>query len=100
MVGTLRMDAARHPDEPRTARLVGELSLHCESFRRWWAGQKVVDRGPGVKAPHPLIGEITLATEGRDVPGRSRPDALRLAGHARDTGQAGARSAGDVQYYS
>ncbi|MFE4831245.1 helix-turn-helix transcriptional regulator [Streptomyces sp. NPDC056672] len=41
-VGTLRMDAARNPDDTRTAELVGELSMKSEPFRRWWAVQKVV----------------------------------------------------------
>lgn len=69
LVGTLRMDAARYPDDPKTAALVGELSMKSEHFRRWWADRRVVERGHGTKTlHHPLVGEITLATEAVTFP--------------------------------
>jgi transcriptional regulator with XRE-family HTH domain len=69
-VGTLRMDAARHPDDTRTAELVGELSMKSESFRRWWAGQKVVQIGHDVKhLHHPIVGALTMRTEALTFPG-------------------------------
>jgi transcriptional regulator with XRE-family HTH domain len=69
MVGTLRMDAARHPDDQRTAALVGELSMRSEHFRRWWADRKVAQRCLGVKTfHHPLVGEITLTAEAISFP--------------------------------
>ncbi|MBM9504378.1 helix-turn-helix transcriptional regulator [Actinacidiphila acididurans] len=69
-VGMLRMDAARHPDDTRTAELVGELSMKSEPFRRWWAGQKVVQPGHDVKhLHHPLAGPLTLRTEALTFPG-------------------------------
>ncbi|QIQ02183.1 helix-turn-helix transcriptional regulator [Streptomyces liangshanensis] len=68
-VGTLRMDAARHPDDTRTAELVGELSMKSEPFRRWWAGQKVVRIGHDTKVlHHPIVGELTLRTEALTFP--------------------------------
>ncbi|MFJ9033809.1 helix-turn-helix transcriptional regulator [Streptomyces sp. NPDC102274] len=68
-VGTLRMDAARHPDDTRTAELVGELSMKSESFRRWWAVQKVVQIGHDTKVMHhPIVGELTLRTEALTFP--------------------------------
>lgn len=68
-VGTLRMDAARHPDDARTAELVGELSMKSESFRRWWAVQKVVQIGHDTKVlHHPIVGELTLRTEALTFP--------------------------------
>ncbi|MFD1522589.1 helix-turn-helix transcriptional regulator [Pseudonocardia yunnanensis] len=70
MVGTLRMDAARHPDDPKTTALVGELSMTSHDFRRWWADQKVVEFGHGNKTlRHPLVGEIHLETEAMTFPG-------------------------------
>ncbi|TXS35512.1 helix-turn-helix domain-containing protein [Streptomyces sp. uw30] len=69
-VGTLRMDAARHPDDAATAELVGELSMRSEHFRRWWAAQKVVVHGHGTKAlHHPIVGDLTLHTEALTFPG-------------------------------
>ncbi|MFC0430998.1 helix-turn-helix domain-containing protein [Kutzneria buriramensis] len=69
VVGTLRMDAARHPDDPRTAELVGELSMRSEHFRRWWADQKVVEWTYDEKIlHHPIAGTLTLATEAVTFP--------------------------------
>ncbi|MEU6345866.1 helix-turn-helix transcriptional regulator [Streptomyces sp. NPDC046977] len=69
-VGTLRMDAARHPDDPRTAELVGELSMKSERFRRWWAAQKVVRFSHHTKyLHHPVVGPLTLRTEALAFPG-------------------------------
>lgn len=68
-VGTLRMDAARHPDDTRTAELVGELSMKSASFRRWWAVQKVVQVGHETKViHHPIVGRLTLRTEALTFP--------------------------------
>jgi transcriptional regulator with XRE-family HTH domain len=75
VVGTLRMDAARYPDDPRTAELVGELSMKSEHFRRWWADQKVVEWTHDVKVlHHPIAGVLTLATEAVTFPGE--PDQI------------------------
>ncbi|MFD9738213.1 helix-turn-helix domain-containing protein [Umezawaea sp. NPDC059074] len=69
-VGMLRMDAARYPDDTRTAELVGELSMKSDPFRRWWAGQKVVQAGHDVKVlHHPVVGLLTLHTEALAFPG-------------------------------
>lgn len=70
IVGTLRMDAARHPDDSRTAELVGELSMKSERFRRWWAAQKVGELTHDVKVlHHPMVGHLTLRTEALLLPG-------------------------------
>jgi len=31
----MRMEAARKPDDPRLAELVGDLSIRDEQFRQW-----------------------------------------------------------------
>lgn len=41
VVGRLRPDAGRRPDDPLTAELVGELSLKSENFRARWAAHTV-----------------------------------------------------------
>ncbi|WP_155386163.1 helix-turn-helix domain-containing protein [Catellatospora paridis] len=60
-VAFLRMNAARHPDDPRLATLVGELSLRDPDFRRWWSSHQVAGRMFGTKTfQHPIAGRITL----------------------------------------
>jgi MmyB-like transcription regulator ligand binding domain len=41
VVSYLRMEAARKPDDPRLAELVGDLSIRDAQFRQWWAGTHV-----------------------------------------------------------
>ncbi|MET9256835.1 helix-turn-helix transcriptional regulator [Streptomyces sp. NPDC003717] len=64
MVGFLRMDAGRHPDDPRLSQLVGELSVKSEEFRRLWAAHDVKEKSHGAKRMrHPLVGDLTLSFE-------------------------------------
>ncbi|MDI2124887.1 helix-turn-helix domain-containing protein [Yinghuangia seranimata] len=67
----LRADAEQHPDDPTLAELVGELALHSEEFRTWWADPDVPAPTPyGVHAlRHPVVGELTLAYEVFHPPG-------------------------------
>lgn len=93
MVSYLRMDAGCHPDDPRLAALVGELSVKSEEFRRLWATHDVKEKSYGVKhIRHPLVGELTLNFESFRLsdgseqtlityhaePGSPSADALRL----------------------
>ncbi|MFF3714017.1 helix-turn-helix domain-containing protein [Streptomyces phaeochromogenes] len=60
-VAQLRMQAAKYPDDPRLAALVGELSVQDPHFRRWWGGHHVAARTMGTKTfHHPVAGELTL----------------------------------------
>ncbi|MFJ9282351.1 DNA-binding protein [Kitasatospora aureofaciens] len=69
-VGILRMAAGRHPHDPELVRLVGELSLGSETFRRLWAGHHVHEKNHGPKRfRHPSVGEVTLDYETFHVPG-------------------------------
>ncbi len=69
-IGALRLAAARHPDDPRMASLIGELSIQSEPFRRLWATQRVREKGHGVKRyAHPLVGPLELAYETLVLPG-------------------------------
>ena len=60
-VAALRMEAAKDPDDPELARLVGKLSLRDTDFRTWWAEHLVNTATSGTKSyRHPLVGDLTL----------------------------------------
>lgn len=66
----LRLDAGRHPDDPQTAELVGELAMKSDRFRRWWADHRVVERTWGAKRlRHPVVGDLTINYEALTLPG-------------------------------
>lgn len=71
MTAILRLDAGRHPDDSRTAELVGELSMKSEHFRRWWADHKVLGRTFGHKRfRHPLVGPLSIDYQAFTMPGQ------------------------------
>jgi Predicted transcriptional regulators len=108
IVCLLRMDAGCHPDDPRLAALVGELSVKSEDFRRLWATHDVKEKSHGVKLlRHPLVGDLALHFESFRLvgdtelalityhaePGSSSAEALRLlASWGTDATRAGASS--------
>jgi transcriptional regulator with XRE-family HTH domain len=60
-VAALRMEAARYPDDPQLATLVGELSVQDHDFRTWWAAHHVTGTSRGTKHyRHRIVGELTL----------------------------------------
>lgn len=60
-VATLRLYAGRHPDDPQFTELIGELSLHSDTFRRIWADHDVQAHTTGTKRlHHPLVGDLAL----------------------------------------
>ncbi|MFI6360751.1 helix-turn-helix transcriptional regulator [Streptomyces sp. NPDC050743] len=70
MTAILRLDAGRHPDDTRTAELVGELAMKSQCFRRWWADHRVFDRTHGRKRHHhPVVGDLTVEYEAFTLPG-------------------------------
>jgi transcriptional regulator with XRE-family HTH domain len=61
VVSYLRMEAARKPDDPRLAELVGDLSIRDAQFRQWWAGTHVAVKRRGKRSyDHPIVGQLTL----------------------------------------
>ncbi|MET9294011.1 helix-turn-helix transcriptional regulator [Streptomyces sp. NPDC003077] len=92
-VAYLRMEAGRHPDDPRLASLVGELAMKSEDFRHWWAEHPVRDKTSGIKRfHHPVVGSLELPYDTlrpaddpdqalityAPAPGSPSEDALRL----------------------
>jgi transcriptional regulator with XRE-family HTH domain len=61
VISYIRMEAARKPDDPALAELVGDLSIRDPQFRQWWAGTHVALKRRGTRTyDHPVVGEITL----------------------------------------
>lgn len=76
--GALRVDVGRHPNDVQANHLVGELAVHSEHFRQWWAGHRVAARSAGsVRLHHPAVGDLELNFENLVLP--DDPDqALRV----------------------
>ena len=69
VVATLRMAAAKDPDDPELAVLVGELSVQDADFRTWWATHQVAGTSYGCKRyRHPLVGDLILDCDVWDSP--------------------------------
>ena len=61
IVASFRASIATEIDDPHTQRLVGELSLASEEFRRLWARHDVaVLAGGPARLDHPLVGPMDL----------------------------------------
>src|SRR5918911_4916777 len=55
VISYIRMEAARKPDDPALAELVGDLSIRDSQFRQWWAGTRVAVKRRGTRAyNHPI----------------------------------------------
>ncbi|MGD3110092.1 helix-turn-helix transcriptional regulator [Streptomyces sp. YGL11-2] len=64
VVGNLRADSGRHPDDPRICEVVGELLDRSPEFRRLWEAQGVRECLRGTKRiVHPEVGELTVTFE-------------------------------------
>ncbi|KIZ16466.1 helix-turn-helix transcriptional regulator [Streptomyces natalensis] len=88
----LRATAARYPDDPDVAQLVGELLSGSEEFARLWASHDVCAEPTLCKTfQHPLVGPVTVNCDALDItdrdqrviiytatPGSPSEEALRL----------------------
>lgn len=73
-IGMLRAAVTDDPGHPRATKLVGELSIHSDDFRRLWARHDVREAVHGTKLfRHPEVGEITLDWDSYPLPGNPGP---------------------------
>ncbi|MFE3795362.1 helix-turn-helix transcriptional regulator [Nocardia tengchongensis] len=74
-VAFLRRDAGLHPDDPKLAALVEELSARSPDFARLWASHPVKEKTRGAKLiQHPEAGRLELGYETLALP--ADPDQL------------------------
>lgn len=74
----LRVDAARHPGDPGTVRLLDELTVQSPEFRRLWAEHQLKDKTHGRYVyRHPVVGELDLGYETLRLP--DDPDQALIA---------------------
>ncbi|MFF0628135.1 hypothetical protein [Streptomyces sp. NPDC004296] len=65
----LRLDIGRHPDDPRSAALLDELSTASPEFREAWAEHRLKDKTHGRYVyRHPVVGELDLGFETLRLP--------------------------------
>ncbi len=70
MVAAFRSSVGAGADDPRVARLVGELSLASPEFARLWARHDVHDLAGGLaRLQHPEVGLLELRREKLPVGG-------------------------------
>ncbi|MEU9497442.1 helix-turn-helix transcriptional regulator [Streptomyces sp. NPDC048196] len=80
----LRLDAGRHPDDPRTVGLLDELSAASPEFREAWAEHQLKDKTHGrYTYLHPVVGKLDLGFETLRLP--DDPDQALIA-HTVDEG--------------
>ncbi|MEV6106777.1 helix-turn-helix transcriptional regulator [Streptomyces sp. NPDC051940] len=88
VVAYLRYDAGRHPGDPSTAALIGELGERSAEFRTLWAEHRLRDKTHGRYVyRHPLAGELDLGFETLRLP--DDPDQALVA-HTVEEGSASA----------
>ncbi|ARF56866.1 helix-turn-helix domain-containing protein [Streptomyces gilvosporeus] len=64
VVGNLRADSGRHPDDPRICEVVNELLARSADFRRIWETQSVHECLRGTKRiRHPEVGQLEVTFE-------------------------------------
>lgn len=64
VVGTLRLVAGRHPDDPAIAALIGDLTVRSPEFAEMWAAHRVKSGGDtAYEMRHPLVGAMTVTQQ-------------------------------------
>lgn len=90
MVAAFRASIGPDVDDPSVVRLVGELSLGSEPFRRLWARHDVrAPSGAAVRMWHPEVGDLELRREKLGVGGT---DGQLLVVHHAEPGSASAHA--------
>lgn len=92
MVAAFRTSIGTDADDPETIRLVGELSMGSDAFRRAWARHEVQAlQGSAMRYTHPEVGLLELRREKLAVP--EAPGQLLVVHHA-ERGSPSARALG------
>jgi transcriptional regulator with XRE-family HTH domain len=69
VVGKLRLAAGQHPDDPRLASLIGELTMRSEEFATMWAEHGVRKWAlAAYRMHHPVVGRMELNLQSLGVP--------------------------------
>lgn len=69
VVGVLRAEAARHPNDSLLQAYIAELDAISPEFRTWWAEHSIVERTAGTKRfHHPAVGPVTIDYEALAMP--------------------------------
>ncbi|SFW65492.1 helix-turn-helix domain-containing protein [Amycolatopsis australiensis] len=92
LVAHLRAESGKYPGDPELARLVGELSLASEQFRKLWAEHAVREKAQGWKLiVNPVVGDLRLRYQTLRLP--DDPDQGMVIYHA-EPGSATERALG------
>ncbi|MGX9891100.1 helix-turn-helix transcriptional regulator [Streptomyces sp. NPDC002276] len=69
VVGKLRLAAGQHPDDPRLASLIGELTMKSPEFAQMWAEHGVRKWAlAAYRMHHPVVGRMELNLQSLGVP--------------------------------
>lgn len=69
VVGKLRLAAGQHPDDPRMAALIGELTMKSPEFASMWSEHRVRKWDLATyRMHHPLVGRMQLNLQTLNVP--------------------------------
>jgi len=69
VVGKLRLAAGQHPDDPRLASLIGELTMNSPEFAMMWAEHGVRKWALATyRMHHPVVGRMELNLQSLPVP--------------------------------
>lgn len=64
VVGSLRLTAGRHPDDPQLAALIGELTMRSTEFATMWADHRILACDTAdYEMRHPLVGTLTVTQQ-------------------------------------
>lgn len=70
VVGVLRAEVGRYPDDRETRAFVAEMKSASPEFGQWWAEHNVVERTWGTKRfNHPVVGRLDITYEAFSLPG-------------------------------
>ncbi len=98
VVAALRGEAGRNPYDRALTDLIGLLSTRSDEFRVLWAGHDVRFHRSGTKRfHHPLVGDLTLAYEGLELPADT---GLTIVAYSAEPGSTSESALRDLERWS